>query len=159
LAHALTLLLALFLLWLMLSGYVQALLIGLGAASCVMVVVIAHRMDVIDEEGQPVDLRLLRLFRYWMWLAREVVLSNLDVTRRILARQMPISPTVVRLKASQGSAMGRVIYANSITLTPGTVSIDLKGDEITVHALTREGAEQLLGGEMDRRITAIEKEG
>ncbi len=79
-----------------------------------------------------------------------------DVTKRILDPRLPISPCLIRVKTSQTSDVGRVIYANSITLTPGTISIALEDDEILVHALTREGAEGLAGGDMDRRAAAFE---
>ncbi len=144
-------------LWLLLSGHYVPLLLTLGALSVAVVVLIALRMDVIDREGHPIHLTPKALL-YWTWLFWEIVKSNVDVTRRILAPSLPISPTVVRVRASQKSALGRVIYANSITLTPGTVSMDIEAETITVHALTREGAEALRRGEMDRRVTEFEGE-
>jgi multicomponent Na+:H+ antiporter subunit E len=131
------------------------LLLGLGALSALLVVTIALRMDVLDREGHPIHLRPKALL-YWPWLGWEIVKSNVDVARRILSPTLPISPTVIRLKASQKSELGKVIYANSITLTPGTVSIDIDGDKIEVHALTREAAQALRTGDMDRRVTRFE---
>ncbi|MEE8216319.1 MAG: Na+/H+ antiporter subunit E, partial [Acidiferrobacterales bacterium] len=131
------------------------LLIGLGALSVLLVVTIALRMGVVDREGHPIHLSPKALL-YWPWLAWEIVKSNVDVARRILSPTLPISPTVIRLKASQKSELGKVIYANSITLTPGTVSIDIDGDKIEVHALTREAAQALRTGDMDRRVTRFE---
>ncbi|MCZ6574946.1 MAG: Na+/H+ antiporter subunit E [Gammaproteobacteria bacterium] len=153
--HAISLALVLFALWLLLSGHYVPLLIGLGALSVLLVVTIALRMDVVDREGHPIHLSPKALL-YWPWLAWEIVKSNLDVARRILSPTLPISPTVIRLKASQKSDLGRVIYANSITLTPGTVSIDIDGEHIEVHALTREAAQALRTGDMDRRVTRFE---
>ena len=69
---------------------------------------------------------------------------------------MPIAPRVIKVRASQRTAVGRVLYANSITLTPGTVSINVQGDEITVHALTQKAAGDLQTGEMDRRAKRAE---
>jgi multicomponent Na+:H+ antiporter subunit E len=131
------------------------LLLGLGALSALLVVTIALRMDVVDREGHPIHLGPGALL-YWPWLGWEIVKANLDVARRILDPRLPISPTVIRLKASQKSDLGRVIYANSITLTPGTVSIDIDGERIEVHALTREAAQALRTGDMDRRVTRFE---
>ena len=153
--HAISLALVLFALWLLLSGHYVPLLIGLGALSVLLVVTIALRMDVVDREGHPIHLSPKALL-YWSWLAWEIVKSNVDVARRILSPTLPISPTVIRLKASQKSELGKVIYANSITLTPGTVSIDIDGDKIEVHALTREAAQALRTGDMDRRVTRFE---
>ncbi|WP_119458467.1 Na+/H+ antiporter subunit E [Rhodospirillaceae bacterium SYSU D60014] len=145
----------LFGLWLLLSGHYDPLLIGLGISSCILVVVIAHRMDVIDREGHPIDFGF-GIVTYWLWLLLEIAKSNVDVARRILDPSLPISPTLIRVKASQRTELGRVIYANSITLTPGTVSIQLTDGTIEVHALTAEGAESLRGGEMNRRVAALE---
>ncbi len=154
LLHSISLGLVLFGVWLLLSGIFEPLLLGLGVLSCVIVVLIAHRMDVIDREGVPIHLGW-RILSYWVWLAVEIVKANLDVARRILDPKLPIHPLLVRVKASQASELGQVIYANSITLTPGTVSMQLEGGEILVHALAREMAEDLEGGEMDRRVTAV----
>ena len=153
--HAISLALVLFALWLLLSGHYVPLLLGLGALSALLVVTIALRMDVLDREGYPIHLSPKALL-YWPWLGWEIVKSNVDVARRILSPTLPISPTVIRLKASQKSELGKVIYANSITLTPGTVSIDIDGDKIEVHALTREAAQALRTGDMDRRVTRFE---
>ena len=158
LLHSISLGLVLFGVWLLLSGFFEPLLLGLGVLSCVIVVLIAHRMDVIDREGFPIHLGW-RILTYWVWLAVEIVKANLDVARRVLDPRLPIHPLLVRVKASQASQLGQVIYANSITLTPGTVSMLLDGGEILVHAIAREMAEDLEGGEMDRRVTAVSERG
>lgn len=145
----------LFGLWLLLSGHYDPLLIGFGLFSCALVVAIAHRMDVVDREGHPIDLGFGAV-TYWLWLLLEIAKSNIDVARRILDPSLPISPTVIRVKTSQKTELGRVIYANSITLTPGTVSVQLADGMIEVHSLTADGAASLEEGEMDRRVTAME---
>lgn len=141
--------------WLLLSGHYSGLFLSLGVASTILAVVIASRMEIVDRETYPLPLNLSALM-FWFWLAGEVVKANLDVARRILTPSIPISPTVFSLKASQRTDLGRVTFANSITLTPGTVSVDLQGDTIEVHALTREAAQALQKGEMDRRVTEME---
>ena len=112
-------------------------------------------MHIADEEGVPIELGL-RPFVYAIWLIKEIVLANIDVARRVLDPRLPIRPRLIRVKASQTGDLGRVIYANSITLTPGTVSVDMQGDEITVHALTADAADEDKSGEMDRRVTELE---
>jgi multicomponent Na+:H+ antiporter subunit E len=112
-------------------------------------------MGLIDEEAVPLRLPL-RAPIFLPWLLWQVVKSNVDVARRILDPRLPIRPELIRVKAGQRNDLGRAIYANSITLTPGTVSLYVDDDEIVVHALTREAAEGLRGGEMDRRATAYE---
>ena len=154
--HRLSLGLVLCILWLLLSGYFSsALLLGLGLASAAAVVFIAHRMDVIDHEGHPVHLGW-RATIYLPWLLGEIVKANIDVAWRIIQPSMPILPNMLRVKASQKSELGNVIYANSITLTPGTVTVELEDGLLGVHAITAEAAEEVLSGEMDRRVTAME---
>ena len=85
------------------------------------------------------------------------MISAVDVSKRVLDPKLPISPRAITLPLSQRTDIGRVTYANSITLTPGTVSIDLGEDFVRVHALTSEGAQALIEGEMDRRVTALER--
>ncbi len=153
--HSISLGLLLFGVWLLLSGFFEWLLLGLGVVSCLAVVLIAHRMDVIDREGHPIHLGW-RILVYWVWLAGEIVKANIDVARRILHPGLPIRPQLVRLKTSQGSELGHVIYANSITLTPGTVSVEVGRGEILVHAIANEPAEGLKTGEMDRRVSRVE---
>ena len=144
--------------WLLWSGHYTTLLIAFGAGSSLFVVFIARRMSLTDAEGHPVHL-LLRLTTYVPWLIWAIVKSNIDIAVRILNPRLPISPRMMKVKASQKTDLGRVIYANSITLTPGTVTVDVQGDELTVHALTRGTAEDLETGDMDRRVTGTEGAG
>ena len=143
--------------WLLWSGHYTGLLISLGAASVILVVWICHRMDVVDHEGQPLALRLTVL-TYWLWLAGEIVKSSIDVAKRVLFPSEGITPIVARLEASQKTLVGRVTYANSITLTPGTVTIDINDKELNVHALTLDGISELGKGEMDHRVAAVERD-
>ena len=142
-------------LWLLLSGHYQPLLLGLGVASTIVVVLIARRMDLIDREGHPIHLSW-RFLLYLPWLGWEIVKANIDIARVIVRPKMVIGPTVLRLKGTQKSELGHVIYANSITLTPGTVTIGLEEGVLSVHALTRKAAEGLISDDMDRRVTAVE---
>ena len=146
----------LFALWLVLSGHYSLLLVGLGVASAVFVVAIALRMDIVDRETHPIHLHPT-FFLYFVWLAWEITKANIDVARRILHPRLPISPNMLTVKSTQKTDLGHASYANSITLTPGTVTVGVEGDVIQVHALTREAAEALAEGEMDRRVTKIEE--
>lgn len=154
LIHSFSLGTVLFIVWLLLSGHYTPFLLLLGVASCALVVLVTVRMEVADREGHPLHLTW-RALVYWPWLVMEIVKANIDVARRILSPKPAITPTLVRVRASQSSDLGQVIYANSITLTPGTVSIDVANGEILVHALSREGAESLIEGDMDRRVTRM----
>ena len=144
------------LLWLLLSGHFSdPLLLALGAASVLLVVFIALRKEVSDPEGHPIHM-ILRLLVYWPWLLKEIVVANVDVAKAILRSPMAIDPTVFTVRGTQKSELARVIYANSITLTPGTVTVDLEDDLLTVHALTKAGLEGVESGQMNRRVTALE---
>ena len=153
--HAFNLTLFLFALWLLLSGHYTPLMLLLGGLSTLLVVFLALRADLIDRETHPVLLKPSILL-YWLWLAREIIKSNLDVARRILTPGLPISPNVFIVRTTQQSDLGRVTYANSITLVPGTVAMDVDEDVITVHALTQEAAADLKRGEMNRRVCDVE---
>ena len=153
--HGSGLALSLAALWLLLSGHYVPLLLILGAVSVLLCVLIALRMDLIDHEGVPIHLTPAAL-RYWPWLIVEIIKSNIDVARRVMSPRLDISPTLFETNCSQKSDLGQVIYANSITLTPGTVSADLDHGVIVVHALSQEGAGAVLEGEMDRRVSQME---
>ncbi len=155
LRHVINLSLFLFAVWLVLSGHYTPLLLGLGVLSSLFVVLLAMRAELVDREVVLVLLKP-RALLYWLWLGGEIIKSNIDVTRRILDPKLRISPNVIRVRATQRSDLGRVTYANSITLVPGTVAMSVEADEITVHALTRAVAADLQSGEMDRRITEME---
>ncbi|MBK6629790.1 MAG: Na+/H+ antiporter subunit E [Betaproteobacteria bacterium] len=157
--HSLSAFLALFAFWLLLSGYFTVFLLSAGAAGALSVLAFAHRMDVIDREGHPAHLGWKALFSYWPWLLREIVKSAWDVSRRILDPRLPISPTLARFAPTQKSELGLVIHANSITLTPGTIAVEVGDGEMLVHALTESGAAGLSGSEMDRRVTRLEGAG
>lgn len=127
----------------------------LALLSVVATVRLAVRMGIVDDEGTPLDYGF-RPIPFGVWLGKEIVKSNIEVTRLILDPTLPIRPQLFQVKASQKTSLGRVIFANAITLTPGTVSIDLEDDQIWVHALSFEGAAEDLSGDMDDRVRALE---
>jgi multicomponent Na+:H+ antiporter subunit E len=155
LKYTVSLSLVLFGVWLLWSGHYTPLLLLFGVLSCGAVVTIARRMGTVDQEGVPVELPL-RALLYLPWLLWEIVKSNVDIARRILTPSLPVNPRLIKIKAGQRTDIGRVIYANSITLTPGTVTVGVEGDELTIHALTKEAADALETGEMNRRVTRLE---
>ena len=146
--------------WLLLSGHYTPLLIGFGVGSTLLVVYIAMRMDVVDQEGVPLHLGG-RLWLYLPWLFKEIFVANVEVAKIILDPKLPISPIMVRFHGSQQTDVGRAIYANSITLTPGTVTTGVYGTEFEVHSLTflDLAHRELEEDEMDRRCTWVERGG
>jgi len=153
--HTIILSLTLAAFWLLNSGHNTPLTLSLGAVSIVLVLYLAHRMDVVDHESQPVHLSL-KIPGYYMWLCKEVVLANISVVKHIWLGNKTISPTLTTIRASQKTDIGKVIYASSITLTPGTVAVDVVGDRILVHALSRKNINALKSGNMDRRVSLLE---
>ncbi len=141
--------------WLLWSNHYTLLLLACGAGSCLLVVLIVRRMELLDEEVVPLHLTP-RLLLYLPWLIRALLRSNIDVALRILRPGPPVAPRMLRVRPGQRTSLGRAIYANSITLTPGTLTCDADGEEFTVHALTREAAEELEAGRMDRRVRSLE---
>ena len=146
---------SLYLFWLLLSGYFTPFLMTAGAGSALAVVWFSRRMRVLDPEGLPVE-QFPSSVPYWGWLLVEIVKSAWDVSRIIVDPRLPISPTMVRFKPSQKTAVGLVTHANSITLTPGTITVEADADTFVVHALTRAGAAGVLSGDMDGRVRAVE---
>lgn len=141
--------------WLLLSGLYKPVLLGLGTVSVLLTLLLTWRMNILDAYTHPIWAGI-RYVPYWPWLSIEIVKSSFDVARRVLSPSMPISPTMFEIDGSQLTRVGRVVYANSITLTPGTVTLDVDGQRLRVHALSRDTIEELLEGEMDRRITRAE---
>lgn len=145
----------LYLFWLLLSGFFTPFLLVSGVGCALVVTWFARRMHVVDEEGHPIQMGTHALV-YWVWLFKEIIKSCWDVSKIIVHPKLPISPTLIRFKASQKTHVGLVLHANSITLTPGTITIEAHAHEFLVHGLTRASAQAVVDSEMDRRVLACE---
>ena len=117
-----------------LSGYFKPILLSLGAISILCVVFLVNRMKIMDEETVPY-LYVPKTLSYFAWLFREIAKANMDVVKAVLKPELDVKPGLITVKAEQMTDMGRTMFANSITLTPGTVSVSVDGDEILVHSL------------------------
>jgi multicomponent Na+:H+ antiporter subunit E len=142
--------------WLLLSGHFTLFLVLAGIAASAAVVWLALRMEVVDREGVPAEF-WRAAFSYWPWLAWQIVKAGWEVSKIIVDPRLPISPTLVRFKPAQRSSVGLVTHANSITLTPGTITVQASAQEFLVHGLTKASAEACVGSEMDRRIRDLER--
>ncbi len=145
--------------WLLLSGHYttgSSLIASFGVASVIAVVLLARRMDKASLHSSESTVGF-RVLLYIPWLLKEIVKANLQVARIIIDPKLPISPRLIRVRASQRGEGGQVLYANSITLTPGTISLDVRKNTIAVHALTTELADGLASGEMDEKVARTEK--
>ena len=155
-ARSVCLAVTLFIFWLLLSGHYTGLLLGFGVGSCVLVVYITNRMKLLDNESISLSI-LLRFLGYLPWLLKEIWKSNLNVARIILTPSLPISPTMAEFQALQKTDLGRVMYANSITLTPGTITTDVNGCDLKIHALTWKDVEgRQEECEMNMRVSWVE---
>ena len=154
--RAISLTALLFAFWLALSGHYTPMLLAAGLASALLCMLAALRLRILDPEGQPIELAF-GLVTYLPWLVGEIAKSAWAVTKIILDPRLPIAPTMTVVAASQRTSVGIAIYGNSITLTPGTITVGQRGNELTVHALTRDGALELEAGAMDRRVKLLER--
>jgi len=143
--------------WLLWSGLYKPLLLLLGTASCLLTFWLVRRMGYFDDELFALRVSW-RLLRYWWWLGGQIIRSSLEVTRVVLDPKLPISPRVIDLEAESPHPFDQVVLGNSITLTPGTLTIDLHQGVLKVHTLTEAGARELMSGEMNRRVTGMREE-
>ena len=143
--------------WVLWSGMFKPLLLGLGAFSCALAGYIGVRMGYFDTRVFALRFNL-RLLGFWAWLLKEIVQSSLEVARIVLARDLRLSTRVVEIDASRLSPVDQAVLGNSITLTPGTLTLDASDGRLLVHALTAEGASALEDGEMLRRVAAIHED-
>jgi len=142
--------------WLLWSGIYTPLLIGLGVLSCAICMYLAYRIDFFRD---MFSLQVIpRLPHYWGWLMPEIIKSSIDVARIVLHPKLPISPTVVEFDAAPQGPVGQAILGNSITLSPGTITLDVYNGRLRIHCLTRAGADELLSGEFNRRAALLTKD-
>ena len=143
--------------WLLMSGHYNGLLISLGVISVAFSVWVSHAINATDEEGLPTHI-FARLPAYLLWLFGEIIKSNYATAKFILNGRS--DPEIFNVTATQDSAAGIATYANSITLTPGTVTMDIdeqaSQDQCLVHALHPAFGEDVRSNDMDRRVTALE---
>ena len=138
--------------WVLLSGHFDPLMLGLGLLSVALTFFLAKRMNIIDHESYPFHI-FSQLPTFFIYLLKEIVKSNIEVIKRIIkSNGKSISPQLIEIPVPQKSDLGRVIYANSITLTPGTVSVAFSKNKLTVHALTKETAQDLAEGSLAKKI-------
>lgn len=143
------------LLWMLLSGYLKPNLLVLGVLSCVLVTILAMMMKVYLSNDERFKFAIRMPF-YLPWLFKEILLANLAVARKVLIPGSDIQPQCINTKPSQKTNTGIALLANSITLTPGTISIDYDDNNLLVHALTDETAQGVIDKDMDKRITKLE---
>ena len=148
--YAFILTLAMVAAWLTLSGYFIPMILTFGAISIVLVVWMCRRMGILDGETVPY-LSLLPTTSYFVWLFVEIVKANMQVVKAVLSPDLEVSPTLVKIPLNTDIDIAETMFANSITLTPGTVSVDMEPDHILVHALLEEMSAPEDFAEMEKR--------
>jgi len=144
--------------WLLFSGmWDHPIIMPLGAASVALTVYLAYRLGIMDSEGDPMHL-IIPSLKYWPWLMGQIIRANLQVAGCILRGNQTLSPRMARLRSQQTTDLGRAIMANSITLTPGTVAVQVRAGEIDYYAMNASLVAELDEGEMNRRVAKLEQE-
>lgn len=141
------------------SGIYKPMIIGFGLASSIIAILVVRRMDRIDGARMTLHVAPLRFARYLVWLMVEIFRANWAVAKVILSPDMPINQTFLKVPYSQKSPVGRTIFANSITLTPGTISVEVEDGQFLVHALAYQDGDLDALADMNARVAATESEG
>jgi len=150
---SISLFIILLIVWLLMSGHYTFLITTLGVLSCIFCVYLAKRAKLIDDEGLPL-IFFPRLTNYLLWLFREIVNSNISTAKAIITGK--INPEIFTVKVSQISEVGKVTYANSITLTPGTVTTQINKNTFEIHALNSDFGDDVRSGQMDKKVKWLE---
>ena len=144
--------------WLLLSGILKPITLYLGAASCLMVLFVFRRMEKLSPRGQlELRQRPIKLIGYLFWLMGEIIKSTWSVTKVILSPEMPIKQNLFKVPNTQKGAVATTVFANSITLTPGTVTVDVGKNFLWVHAVQYSEDDHEALADMDRRVTDVER--
>ncbi len=144
--------------WMLLSGEFTFVLILSGIISSLLVSYWSHDLLIGQANIKLGTIRIIRFAKYLPWLLGQIALANFDLVYRTLHPKMPIDPRIISFKNEYKAEIIMTILANSITLTPGTVTIEVNKDEFVVHAIGKRPAESLMAGEMQARVKKIEGE-
>jgi multicomponent Na+:H+ antiporter subunit E len=149
----------LYLNWILWSGKFDAFHLLLGVISCSLVTFMSHDLLLKRKKISPkILVESFRFIRYVPWLLYQIILSNIHVASLVLSPRMPIDPKIIRYKTKLKNDIALVTFANSITLTPGTITADISNGEYIVHALSRKVADDLMTGEMEDKVAHIFEE-
>lgn len=141
--------------WVVLSGKFDPFHLSLGGLCSLFVAVRFH--DMLFANVRVGDMRTVvgRFIGYIPWLLRQIFMANIHVASLVLRPKMPIEPRILTFKTKLETDISSVTLANSITLTPGTITVDIRENVFHVHALSRKVAEDLNAGEMEDRVAHI----
>ncbi|MCL0059369.1 Na+/H+ antiporter subunit E [Dehalococcoidia bacterium] len=129
--------------WLVLSGQMDIMHLGLGLVCSLLVALFSH--DLLIKEGTFRSLVILiRFIPYLGWLAFQIIIANINVARLVLDPRLPLRPGIIKLNSRLKSDVAQTTLANSITLTPGTMTVDVVGGDFYIHCLAIEDEEKIL---------------
>ncbi len=148
--------LIMFAFWILLSGKFSFILFLSGFISSLLVSYMSNDLLIGNGDIKLGFIRTIKFIRFLPWLLWQIVLANIDLALRTLHPKMPINPILINIKNNLKSDLGMVILANSITLTPGTVTIDVNENEFLIHVISEKAAQSLISGEMQARVKKIE---
>ena len=148
----------LFCLWLLMSGIYQGFIVMLGFIAAAIAVFVVRRMDDVADTGRlEIRLKITNTIGYFFWLLVEIAKSNLLVTKTILGLNPSIKQHFFKVPCTQETEVGKTTFANSITLTPGTISVEHEGDAIWVHALSYSEEDLDALADMNSRVSNMER--
>ena len=149
--------LILFITWVIFSGVIDLFHLSLGGISCAIVTWLSSDF-LFRNDCKGIGTRFVeagRFLLYCFWLLWQIILANIHVLKLALAsNNQEMRPQMVRFRTSLHSEFARYVFANSITLTPGTVTLSVEGDKFVVHAISQKVADEL-PGEMEKRVAKI----
>jgi multicomponent Na+:H+ antiporter subunit E len=146
--------LILFSFWLVLSGHYDLFHLSLGVGCSALVSFFSSDLLFKNFSNDRWLLKVWRFLLYVPWLLYQIILANLHVVYLVI-RPKQIKPQVVRFKTKLTSNLSQVVLGNSITLTPGTITMDISDGEFCVHALSDKAAREILTGEMEERVARV----
>ncbi len=149
---------AMFIFWILLSGEFTFILITSGIIASLIVAYLSHDIFIGKADIKTETRRVLKFIKYLPWLLWEVILANVEIAYLVLRPKPLIDPQLVRFKPDLKTDLGIVTLANSITLTPGTITVEANREEFIIHAIWQKSAEGIIGGEMQRKVKEIEGE-
>lgn len=154
--------------WLLLSGHYDTFHISMGIFSSLLVVLVNIRLNwhyfscekaehppLNLKRRSPVELKLFRLFYYIPWLIWQIVVASLQVAYAVMRPKMPINPSMIHFKTKLPNTAARVILGNSITLTPGTITVQIVDDMFMVHALMDVSSSAIIDGTLPEQVAKI----
>lgn len=143
--------------WCAFSGIFDAFHLGVGLLSAIAITLINQKHFQSNLGITALIRRVITSFLYIGWLLTRIVLAAIHVTKLILAPQSKLNPKLIKHKSSLRGNSAKTLFANSITLTPGTITAEINGDEFTIHQIDTDSAGDIVGGEMEKQIQRIFK--